>query len=180
MARLGNLFCFYLDTRKIRFYDDTGKMYAESEEACVISSHCLAWQPSGGLIGTLCKTPSGATVVMFLELNGLKRSDFDPFEGRAKEDNEPVLDLLWNTSSDILALRKRSSVELWHRSNYFWMLKKTVNLEDASGTVPKDGTLSYLSWDSELPYRYGVFRRVCGRTCGQCFNCSYVVLSDSM
>ncbi|CAG7729237.1 unnamed protein product [Allacma fusca] len=139
--------------RRVHVYDEAGKLFSASDESIVFSSKCLSWQPSGGLIATLGVSPSSSPNVTFLELNGLKRADFDPFEGRTSGDEKlPILEILWNANSDVLALKKEATVEMWVRSNYVWMCKKIIFPENTHDV--KRSTILSASWDLEIPYRF--------------------------
>jgi len=136
----------------LKFYDEHGALFSSTEDSINLSSDIIAWQPSGGLIATIEKQPAGkvGTTISFFELNGLKRSEFNPNEGRAVASiDDPVLNLAWNAASDILVLRKANSLELWHRSNYMWMLKGLVT-RAFRGQV--EG-IKFFSWDRENAYK---------------------------
>ena len=126
-------------------------MFSSTEDSINLNSDIIAWQPSGGLIASIEKQPSGkdGNVVSFFELNGLKRSEFNPQEGR-KADHEAILSMSWNSTSDVLVLRKTSSLELWHRSNYIWMLKGLVTRRNFQNQVDN---IKFFSWDREFAYK---------------------------
>jgi hypothetical protein len=128
-------------------------LFSSTDESIQLCSDIIAWQPTGGLIASLEKQPTGKDgyLVSFFELNGLKRSDFNPRDGKQGDaENEPVLSMSWNGASDILVLRKASSLELWHRSNYVWMLKGLVTRRELKNKV--DG-IKFFSWDREFAYK---------------------------
>ena len=88
----------------------------------------MAWAGTGcsQLLATIQRKGKKTQQVAFFEPNGLRHREFAvravaPFT---------VLGLEWNTESDIMAvsLREEDSMEdkvqLWHRSNYHWYLKR--------------------------------------------------------
>ncbi|ODM91991.1 Elongator complex protein 1 [Orchesella cincta] len=135
----------------IKIFDENGTFHAKTEDENVLLDSTLEWQPSGGLIAAVGKTPHG-TVVSLFERNGLKRADFFPYEGKKDmyEDNK-VTDLQWNTSSDIFAIRYDSKVEIWCRNNYVWMRKLIlVGPVDNPQTSTK---LIFTAWERERSNR---------------------------
>lgn len=143
-------------------FDETGTLFSNTENTTMLLSTVLDWQPRGSLIAALEKSPPGRntdTIVSFFELNGLKRSEFDHCEGRSTLNNDPIISLVWNSSSDLLAMRKRHCIELWYRSNYVWMCKSSIFArrkgEDGEGAL--DG-IKFFTWDSQFSYKYAIIK----------------------
>ena len=106
---------------------------------------------------SLEKSPPGRNtdaIVSFFELNGLKRSEFDCSEGRSTLNQDKILSLVWNNTSDLLAMRKRHCIELWYRSNYVWMCKSSIfsrrKGDDGKGAL--DG-IKFFTWDKQFAYK---------------------------
>ncbi|CAL8089851.1 unnamed protein product [Orchesella dallaii] len=139
---------------QIKIFDENGALHSKTEEENVLLDSTLEWQPSGGLIAAIGKTPHG-TVVSLFERNGLKRADFFPYEGKKEsyEENK-VIDLQWNTLSDILAIRYNSKVEIWCRNNYVWMRKLVlVGPVENSQSATK---LVFTGWEPERSNRFHI------------------------
>lgn len=133
----------------IKIFDENGNFHSKTEDENPLLDSILEWQPSGGLIASVGSTPHG-TVVSLFERNGLKRADFYPYEGKSeKYEENHIKELLWNPTSDILALVYSSKVELWCRNNYVWMRKLTL----CGNRDANISNLCFVSWDHERKNR---------------------------
>jgi len=109
----------------------------------------LTWQPSGGLIAAFGYSPTSKNSVLLFEKNGLQRAEFSVVSNETTEkDKDDIRGLEWNADSTILAIVYDTRVDLWTRSNYVWMLKRTVK---CSPPVTGDAcSIIYAKWDYRL------------------------------
>lgn len=134
-----------MEQRIIKIYDKTGNHHSSTAldtPDYAIMDESLAWKPSGRLLATYGKI-NGAEAVIFFEMDGQKHSHF--FVDHVNED---ILDVCWNSTSDIVAARYQTCVELWTRSKNVWELKKILN------NVENDHeNVIFSSWDLDLSYK---------------------------
>lgn len=130
-----------------RTYDRSGKLHSRSEDiskAGLVQSSVVSWKPSGELIASSARhQTSGKHEIIFFERNGLRHGEF------ALRDADVVVeDILWNSTSDLLALLLKGPthhiVQLWYAKNYHWYLK---HQEDFVGKK-----VIGIEWDQEKPY----------------------------
>jgi elongator complex protein 1 len=91
----------------------------------------IAWAGSGCSNLLAAVQQKGRTLqVAFFEPNGLRHREF-PLRCDAAAD---IISLCWNEESDLLAVLLQegndSKVQLWHRSNYHWYLKREFLFTD--------------------------------------------------
>ena len=121
------------------------------ERSCSLSATSRG---NKGMSGNVCWMPSGSIIassqlthvhqIIFFEKNGLRHYEFDL---REKEPVQ-VLDIQWNSGSDVLALllksKERRYVQLWTRGNYHWYLKQQLLNEGC-----QEDKVVQMSWDPE-------------------------------
>ncbi|GKY92334.1 hypothetical protein MPSEU_000204500 [Mayamaea pseudoterrestris] len=126
--------------RKVRMYQrDTLQYYAigriedGSGKLAPNLQSPLAWAGIGCslLLASIQRKGTKTQQVAFFEPNGLRHREFSL---RENPTNAVVLQLNWNSHSDLLAVVLRCAhcdkVQLWHRSNYHWYLKKDLMFSD--------------------------------------------------
>ncbi|XP_055852924.1 elongator complex protein 1 [Episyrphus balteatus] len=126
--------------RMFKVFDKEGALKFTSEKMNDLWP-AIAWRPSGTWIAVPHKFPNKSTIALF-EKNGLRHREIVlPFQF----DVEPVVNLKWNSGSDILAIETRlggkSVVYLYTIGNYHWYLKQTLRFES---------TLSAFVWDNRI------------------------------
>lgn len=90
-------------------------------------------------------------MISLFEKNGLKRADFFPYEGKKETyEDDKIIKLTWNTTSNILAVVYKSKVELWGRNNYVWMRKLVLHGSSSKSDVT---SLIFIGWDREINNR---------------------------
>ncbi|CAN6634355.1 elongator complex protein 1 [Trichomonascus vanleenenianus] len=131
-----------IDRRTIRVYSRTGVLDSVSEP-CDTLEHHVAWRPSGNVIASVQRQSgneeSEGPDLVFFERNGLRRYEFSI---RVAPEAE-VVDIAWNSDSDILAIQLKDRIQLWTTKNYHWYLKQEV--------VAKDGVSAplWMKWHPE-------------------------------
>ncbi|EEB05563.1 elongator subunit Iki3 [Schizosaccharomyces japonicus yFS275] len=111
--------------RAIRVYNREGALDSISEPVDFMEGQ-VGWRPSGALIAAVQRGEDDRkTQVIFFERNGLRHGEFTL---RDVED-QPVSDVSWNISSDVLAVCYSSMVQFWTRSNYYWYLKQEFRFD---------------------------------------------------
>lgn len=100
----------------------------------------VAWAGGGcsNLMTAVQKKGKRIQQVVFFESNGLRHREFPLRPETNSQVHATVLGLTWNTESDLLAISLREEthdkVQLWHRSNYHWYLKKEIRFENEQMT----------------------------------------------
>ncbi|GAX19572.1 elongator complex protein 1 [Fistulifera solaris] len=119
-------------TRKIRFYqtsDLTFQAMGRTEDGSGklvtgLVAAPLAWagMQCSQLLATLQTKGRNKVQVAFFEPNGLRHGEFLLPDGTS-----PVLELCWNADSQLVAVVFESKLQLWHRRNYHWYLKREIH-----------------------------------------------------
>ncbi|CAB4257267.1 similar to Saccharomyces cerevisiae YLR384C IKI3 Subunit of Elongator complex, which is required for modification of wobble nucleosides in tRNA [Maudiozyma barnettii] len=111
--------------RGLRVFTREGQLDSASEPVTGMEGQ-LSWKPQGALIASIERKADrgedNSLNVIFFERNGLRHGEFDtrlPLEER-------VLDLAWNSNSEILAILLENRIQLWTSKNYHWYLKQEV------------------------------------------------------
>ena len=109
-----------------RTEDGSGKLVTGMQSAP------LAWAGMGcsQLLATLQKKGRSRTEMAFFEPNGLRHGEFllPDLGGETSQ----VVELCWNADSNLLAVAIQSEdpipskIQLWHRCNYHWYLKREI------------------------------------------------------
>lgn len=125
--------------RTIRMYNREGVLDGVSEPVDGLDEY-VAWRPSGELIATVRKNfdQDGEHEVVFFERNGLKRYSFS----LGIESDAEVVELSWNSNSEILTVRTHQEIMLWTSKNYHWYLKQVIPASRVRWTM----------WHPERPY----------------------------
>lgn len=125
------------NTRKVRIYKrETLELHAigRSEDASGsmvknLQDTDIAWASSGcsQLLAGVQRKGKRTIQVVFFESNGLRHREFVLREAPTTT----VPSLAWNVNSDLLAVALRDEsgtdrVQLWHRCNYHWYLKREI------------------------------------------------------
>ena len=116
----------------------------------------LCWSPNGSLIAAYQLLRGTEPRVVFFETNGLRHREF-ALPG-VRPDTDHVSALQWNAESDVLAVLVQdgtlgSRVQLWHRSNYHWFMKKEVRVHSSGLDGEIGQRVTCLQWDAEQAYR---------------------------
>lgn len=119
----------------------------------------LCWSPSGSLIAASQVLRDTITRVIFFERNGLRHREFDI--ENANPAHYRVAALQWNAESDVLAVlldsvadgMHGSRLQLWHRSNYHWFMKREIRVGGPGAQAGADKRISCVGWDQEKAYR---------------------------
>ena len=147
------------DTRKVRIYhtqDSTSTSFLGRTEdgsgklAPNLQTSDLAWAGPGcsQLIATVQRKGRKTQQIAFFEPNGLRHGQF-PL--RCSE-NTSVIAMEWNADSNLLAIALREGnnapdkVQLWHRSNYHWYLKREIVLSGAMQSMYFHQEYPYVLW----------------------------------
>ncbi|GAX09682.1 elongator complex protein 1 [Fistulifera solaris] len=119
-------------TRKIRFYQTSDLAFqslgrTEDGSGKLVTGLLaapLAWagHQCSQLLATLQTKGRNKKQVAFLEPNGLRHGEFV-----LPDVTSPVLELCWNADSQLLAVVFESKIQLWHRRNYHWYLKREIH-----------------------------------------------------
>ncbi|KAL6947049.1 Elongator subunit iki3 [Hanseniaspora vineae] len=118
-----------IDRRVIRVYNREGQLDSASEPVDGMEQS-LSWKPQGSLIASIQRKTflseeeeEGQSLdLIFFERNGLRHGEFDTRLPLA----EPVKDLTWNSTSDILTIVLEDRIQLWTTKNYHWFLKQEI------------------------------------------------------
>lgn len=115
-----------------RIEDGSGKLVPNFTADPKLPSALLAWAGAdcSHVIASVVRKGKTTLQIAFLEPNGLRHREFNL---RGLSPNATVLGLDFNNESDLLAVSLRDVdsdgneldfVQLWHRSNYHWYLKR--------------------------------------------------------
>ena len=98
-----------------------------------LQNACISWAGTGcsQLIASVQRKGKKNHMVVFFESNGLRHREFMLREAPSTV----VTSLHWNSDSDILAVVLREvngtdKIQLWHRCNYHWYLKRELRYEN--------------------------------------------------
>ncbi|SMN22672.1 similar to Saccharomyces cerevisiae YLR384C IKI3 Subunit of Elongator complex, which is required for modification of wobble nucleosides in tRNA [Maudiozyma saulgeensis] len=134
-----------IERRGFRVFTREGQLDSASEPVTGMEGQ-LSWKPQGALIASVQRKADrgedNSLDVIFFERNGLRHGEFDtrlPLEER-------VLDLAWNSNSEILAVLLTNRIQLWTSRNYHWYLKQEIysdNIQYVKWHPEKEFTLMY-------------------------------------
>lgn len=148
--------------RMFKVYDKEGTLKYTSEK-CTGLEAPIYWRPSGNWIAIPQVLPNKYTIALF-EKNGLRHREIVlPF----KSVDEQVVDLLWSSDSDVLALvtmrDAKSNVYLYTVCNYHWYLKQSLAFNDRLQAIVWHS--GYLEGKSlhliQSDGTYSIYRLVC-------------------
>ena len=134
-----------IERRGLRVFTRDGQLDSASEPVTGMDEN-LSWKPQGSLIASIQRNTNrgdeNSLDLIFFERNGLRHGEFDT---RLNLD-EKVLDLAWNSNSEILAIVLEDKIQLWTSKNYHWYLKQEVysnNVNFIKWHPEKEFTLMY-------------------------------------
>lgn len=112
---------------RIRIWEREAAVLHSCAEGNLAFFGTLSWRPSGSVIASAYhdgeKGVIGSPKIVLYERNGLKRGEFELIAPK----NAKVMDLLWNSDSELLGVLIRykdwDAVQVWYRCNYHWYLK---------------------------------------------------------
>lgn len=127
--------------RALRVFNRDGKFDSVSEPVNGMENH-LSWKPQGSQIASIQRKAipddESSLNLIFFERNGLRHYEFDT---RLPVD-EKIVQLAWNSNSEILTIVLQNSIQLWTTKNYHWFLKQEI----------KSHNIEYVKWHPEKEF----------------------------
>lgn len=127
--------------RVLRVFNRDGKFDSVSEPVNGMENP-LSWKPQGSQIASIQRhfgsADEDSLYLIFFERNGLRHYEFDT---RLPID-EKIIQLDWNSNSEILTIVLQDSIQLWTTKNYHWFLKQEI----------KSHNIKYVKWHPEKEF----------------------------
>lgn len=134
-----------MDRRALRVFTRDGVLDSASEPIDGMEGN-VSWKPQGSLIASIQRKTEivgeESLDLIFFERNGLRHGEFDT---RLPLD-EPVMDICWNSNSELLTIVLIDRIQVWMTKNYHWYLKQELYANDITSAKwhpEKDYTLMF-------------------------------------
>ncbi|KAG0672392.1 Elongator subunit iki3 [Maudiozyma exigua] len=141
-----------IERRGLRVFTREGQLDSASEPVTGMEGP-LSWKPQGALVASIERKSNrgedNSLDLIFFERNGLRHGEFDT---RLALDSI-VLDLAWNSNSEILSIMLHDKIQLWASKNYHWYLKQEIysdNIQFMKWHPEKEFTIMYGSNENSV------------------------------
>ncbi|KAN0047501.1 hypothetical protein ACTA71_001883 [Dictyostelium dimigraforme] len=133
---------------QLRIWERSLQLHSMNESEVTGLENQISWRPNGSMIAVSQRLEQTRHDIAFFERNGLKHGEFTL---RSKGE---IQSIQWSSDSEILGIQlyledeKRSVLQLWHRSNYYWFLKQEIQCGGEYGSNEK---IVNIQWDLSSP-----------------------------
>ncbi|KAN0014791.1 hypothetical protein ACTFIU_001109 [Dictyostelium citrinum] len=134
---------------QLRIWERSLQLHSMNESDVTGLENQISWRPNGSMIAVSQRLEQTRHDISFFERNGLKHGEFTL---RSKGD---IQSIQWSSDSEILGIQlyledeKRSVLQLWHRSNYYWFLKQEIQC--GGDEASKNERIVNIQWDLSSP-----------------------------
>ncbi|EAL65378.1 elongation protein 1 [Dictyostelium discoideum AX4] len=135
---------------QLRIWERSLQLHSMNESDVTGLENQISWRPNGSMIAVSQRLEQTRHDISFFERNGLKHGEFTL---RSKGE---IQSIQWSSDSEILGIQlyledeKRSVLQLWHRSNYYWFLKQEIQCGDSNNNNTNERIVN-IQWDLSSP-----------------------------